>query len=79
MGWNDRILDCWKTGYGRMRSIYMDATDQKIKSDHHLPLSPNIPFFQHSIIPLSGWRFEHTSAGVDKAGSSGSGLFAYIG
>jgi hypothetical protein len=29
----------------------MDGMEPKIKSDYHPLLIPNIPFFQHSIIP----------------------------
>ncbi len=31
---------------------YLDAIDQKLKSGHHPLLIPNIPLFQHSIIPM---------------------------
>jgi hypothetical protein len=41
----------------------MDGTDQKIKSDHHPLLVPNIPFFLYSIIPLARWKPKHTSMG----------------
>jgi hypothetical protein len=35
----------------------MDDTDQKLKSGHHPLFIPNIPFFQHSIIPLDSYQF----------------------
>jgi hypothetical protein len=44
----------WNTGFGGIRSFYMDGKDQKTKSDHRPLLIPNIPFFQYSIIP---WVF----------------------
>jgi hypothetical protein len=31
----------------------MDGDDQNLKSGHHPFLTPNIPFFHHSIIPLA--------------------------
>jgi hypothetical protein len=47
--WNVGIL---KTHVWRHEIyFYIDGTDQKIKSDHHPLLIPNIPFFHHSIIP----------------------------
>jgi hypothetical protein len=47
--WRVRIL---KTRVWRNEIyFYLDGTDQKIKSDHHPLLIPNIPFFHHSIIP----------------------------
>jgi len=47
--WNVGIL-----GLPELDLFYLDGTDQKIKSDHHPLLIPNIPFFQYSIIP---WIF----------------------
>jgi len=39
-------MECWKDGFGRMKSIFIkDGIDQIIKSDHHLLAIPNIPFF----------------------------------
>jgi hypothetical protein len=44
--WNVGIL-----GLSELDLFHMDGTDQKIKSDHHPLLIPNIPFFHFSIIP----------------------------
>jgi hypothetical protein len=50
--WNDGIVECWNIGFSGMRSVFIkDGTGQNLKSDHHPFLIPNIPFFQHSIIP----------------------------
>jgi len=32
--------------------FFMDGKEQRIKTDSHPLLLPNIPFFPHSIIPL---------------------------
>jgi len=48
--WNNGILEYWV--WRNEIYFYVDNTDQNLKSGHH-PLSiPNIPIFQHSIIPL---------------------------
>ena len=50
--WNAGIMEKWNTGFGEMRSIFnIDDTDQKLESENHPPIIPNIPFFQYSIIP----------------------------
>jgi len=48
--WNNGILEYWV----RRNDIcfYLEYTDQKLKSGHHPLFIPNIPIFQHSIIPL---------------------------
>jgi hypothetical protein len=52
MPWGIGIMECWNIGFGGRRSVfYMDGTEQKIKTDSHPLLIPNIPFFHHSIIP----------------------------
>ena len=33
--------------------LYINAAIQKLNSRHHPLFKPNIPFFQHSIIPLA--------------------------
>jgi len=48
--WNNGMLEDWV--WRNEICFYMDGTDQKIKSDHHPFLIPNIPFFHHSTIPL---------------------------
>jgi len=47
--WNVGIL-----GLAELDLFHMDGTDKKIKSDYHPLLIPNIPLFQHSIVP---WVF----------------------
>ena len=49
-GWNNGILEYWV--WRNAIYFYVDNTDQKLKSDHHPLFIPNIPIFQHSIIPL---------------------------
>jgi hypothetical protein len=51
------MMEYWNVGILKIRVwlneiyFYMEGMDQKIKSDHHPFLIPNIPFFHHSIIP----------------------------
>jgi hypothetical protein len=49
--WNDGMLECWI----QRNEIYsyLDGHHQKLKSGHHPLFKPNIPFFQHSIIPCN--------------------------
>jgi hypothetical protein len=55
--------------------FYMEGMDQKIKSDHHPFLIPNIPFFQYSIIPLFRGGPSTPLWGETKAESFGPGFF----
>ena len=53
MTWNDGILEGWNNGFRRMKSFF----DTAHKSEINPPvadrfLTPNIPLFHHSIIPL---------------------------
>jgi hypothetical protein len=51
MPWGIGIMEYWNTGFGGLRSFFIDGMDQKIESDHDPLLNPTIPFFHHSIIP----------------------------
>jgi hypothetical protein len=44
--WNVGIMDL-----AELDLFYVHGKEQKIKSDQHPLLIPNIPFFQYSIIP----------------------------
>jgi len=44
--WNVGIL-----GMAELNLFYLDSPEQKIISDHHPLLIPNIALFQYSIIP----------------------------
>ena len=52
-------MECWNTGFGGMRFIfiymtlifYIHGTDQKLKLERHPLFIPNIPFFHHSNFP----------------------------
>jgi len=44
--WNVGIL-----GFAELDLFLMQLTEEKIKSDHHPLLVPNIPFFHNSTIP----------------------------
>jgi len=49
---NDGVMECWNDGFSGIEILfYWGGTDQKLKSDHHPILIPNIPLFHHSIIP----------------------------
>jgi len=58
-GWNVGRLECWNAGTLKTRFLrneiesYAVFADQKLKSVYHPLFIPNIPFFQHSIIPLA--------------------------
>jgi len=54
-------MEFWNSGFNGTKSFFMGIIDQKIKSDHHPFLIPNIPFFQHSIIPSVTDHKDHTS------------------
>jgi hypothetical protein len=43
--------------------FYIDDTDQKLESVHQPLLTPNIPFFHHSIIPLEIQKVGTTTQG----------------
>jgi hypothetical protein len=47
--WNDGILEYWVWRNGIY--FYLDGPQQNLKSGQHPLFIPNIPFFQHSIIP----------------------------
>jgi hypothetical protein len=64
------------TGFAGMRfSFILDDGDQQIKSGHLPFFIPNIPFFQHSIIPFVIYRLTAPIWSENKAWSSGPGLF----
>ena len=48
--WNNGILEYWV--WRNDIYFYMEDTDQELKSGYHPFFIPNIPIFQHSIIPL---------------------------
>ena len=47
--WNNGMLEYWV--WRNEIYYYLDGNIQKIKSDYHPLMIPNIPFFHHSIIP----------------------------
>jgi hypothetical protein len=71
--WNNGMLEYWAW----RNEIYfnIDDTDKKLKLRHHPLFIPNIPFFQHSIIPLVISRQTPPLWGEIKAWSSGPGFF----
>jgi len=77
------MMEYWNVGILKIHVwlnkiyFYMEGMDQKIKSDHHPFLIPNIPFFHHSIIPLFHGGPSTPLWGETKAGSSGPGFFTF--
>jgi len=57
------MVEYWNNGFERMKSFFEKAGKTEIKISINTFFKPNIPLFQHSIIPLDVSKVNATPLG----------------
>jgi hypothetical protein len=83
MPWGIGRMEFWNNGFGGMRSVLINSSDQKLRSGHHPLLYPRFHYSakaslraHHSIIPLVIQRLTSPPEGDFKGWSSEPELFS---